>query len=173
MPELESRKTGGLTALGVTCVALGTVWIYTAAWAALQPETIRAQVARFGVPQLLTDFSVIVVYTDAAVNLLLAALLFAAGVGLLRLRKWGARLAVWYAIGRIGWSVVSTALTYMGPLTTRPPAGQMLPDQATFMAERFGPIAFTMLLAGFLLPVAFAVIILCLLSRKTYKDNLS
>ena len=173
MPELESRKTGGLTALGVACVVLGAIWAFTGAWAFLQPETIRAQVARFGVPQLLTGFGVTVAYTDAAVNLLLAALLFAAGVGLLRLRTWGARLAVWYAIGRVGWSVVSTVLAYMGPVTTRPPAGRMLPDQAAFMTERFGPIAFTILFAGFLLPVAFAVIILCLLSRKTYKDNLS
>jgi len=173
--ELEKKKTGGITALGVACVVLGAVWIVTAVWAALQPETIKAQTARFQAPQLLTGFSASAAYASAAINLLLAALLFAAGVGLLRLKKWGASLALWYAVGRIVWSILDTALAYLGPFKNRPaiPPGATRTAYAEYMSTRFVPVSTTILVAGFVLSLILPVVLLCLLSRKTYKDNLS
>ena len=35
MPELESKKTTGLT-------ALGALWVIAAAWSLLQPQTLQA-----------------------------------------------------------------------------------------------------------------------------------
>ena len=106
-------------------------------------------------------------------TLLLAALLFAAGVGLLRLRRWGAGLAVGYALARIGWSVAAAVVAFIGPFSGRPPPDALTAEQAELMKARFVPVALTEMCAGLLFSVAFAVILLCLLSRKTYRESLS
>jgi hypothetical protein len=41
------------------------------------------------------------------------------------------------------------------------------------MSASFGAIAVTEIVAGFILSTVFAVILLSLLPRKTYRDNLS
>ena len=173
MPELERKKTGGLTVLGVASVVIGAFGVATFAWAVLAPEVVNTQVDRAGVPRILTGTGLAAAYLDATVNLALAALLFAAGVGLLKLRKWGAKLARWYAFGRIGWSAVAAVLAFIGPFANRGRLEDLGPKQAEKMADIFGPISATLIVGGFVLSVTFAVILLCLLSRKTYQDNLS
>ncbi len=173
MPEVEGKKTGGLTALGVLSVALGALWVIASVWALLQPQTLGAMTRRYGAPELLTGSGVAGAYADAMVNLVLAGLLFAAGVGLLRLRKWGGRLAIWYAVARMVWSVVALLLAFVGPFSSRPDPETLGPGYAEFMRDRFGAVAATEIVAGFVLSVVFAVVLLCLLSRRSYKDAVS
>ena len=54
MPELEKKKTGGLTALGVLSVVLGGIFFITSVWSLLQPQVHMALVAKHKAPQLLT-----------------------------------------------------------------------------------------------------------------------
>lgn len=164
MPELEKRKTGGLTALGVLSVVLGGLWIIASAWGLLQPQVHDALVKLHKLPQLLTGLGLAGAYVDAAINLLLAGVLFVAGIGLLKLRRWGAIVATWYAVCRIVLSVLATVLAFIGPTAQ----GTRLDVQDNFI-----PIAIAEVIGGFVLSTLFAVILLCLLSRGTYKDKLS
>ena len=173
MPELEQPKTGGLTALGVISVLLGSLWIIASAWALLQPATIQADTADANAPQLLAGTGVSMAYADAAMNLVLAPLLFVAGVGLLKLRTWGAKLASWYAIARITWSLIALAIALTGPFANRPKPETVSPEYTRTMETLFTPIALTEMVGALVLSASFAVILLCLLSRKAYKDNLA
>ena len=182
MPELERRKTSALTTLGVLSVVLGALWIISSVWSCLHIEAHQQEVAHYerqGVPQILTGFGVTGAYIDAVTNFVLAGVLFAAGVGLLRLRRWGAKLARGYAFARILVSLVSVVLAFVGPIANRPgPAEletfrQLQPDTVEFLNTRFMPVVVTEVVAGFVLSTVFAVILLCLLSRKECKDALS
>ncbi|MFH1732577.1 MAG: hypothetical protein ABIF82_13135 [Planctomycetota bacterium] len=173
MPELERKKTGGLTALGVLSVVLGGIFFITSVWSLLQPQVHMALVAKHNAPQLLTGYGLAGAYASGAANLLLAVLLFAAGVGLLKLRKWGAASAVWYAIVRIAWSVVSAVLAFAGPFAAKVDLEKLHPDNAEYMQNTFPAVATTLIIAGLVLSSLFAVILLCLLSRQSYKDNLT
>ncbi len=173
MPELEKEKTGGLTTLGTLSVVFGAVFVITSFWAMLQPDAIEKVTRRAGAPQLLTGFGVACAYADAGVNLVLAVLLFTAGVGLLRLRKWGGRLAAWYALARIGWSVVALVFAFAGPFASRPNPDGLAAGYAEFMGTRFAAVAATEIVGGFVLSAVFAVVLLCLLSRETYRKALT
>jgi len=173
MPELESKKTGGLTALGVLGVVLGGIWLVTAVWALLQPASIQRMIERYRAPELLAGFGETAAYLDATANLVLAALLFAVGIGLLRQRKWGAAWGVRWAIARIVWSVVAAVMAFIGPFAARPDPEKLTHGYAEFMRERFVTIATTEIVAGLILSSLLAVIFLCLLSRQSFKDNLS
>jgi len=173
MPELESKKTGGLTALGVLAVVFGGLWFIAGVWALLQPGAMHLMVERYHAPELLTGFSVVAAYVDAAVNLLLAMMLFAAGVGLLQLKTWGGWLAARWAAARILWSVIAALLAFVGPFAARPDPENLAPGFKEFMQERFTAIATTEIIAGFILSSVLAVIFLCLLSRQSFKNNLS
>ena len=173
MPELERKKTGGLTALGVLSVVLGGIFFITSVWSLLQPQVHMALVAKHKAPQLLTGLGLASVYTSGVVNLLLAILLFAAGVGLLKLRKWGAAWAAWYAVVRIAWSVVDAVLAFVGPFAAKVDLEKLHPSNAEHMQNTFPAVATTLIILGFVLSSLFAVILLCLLSRQSYKDNLT
>ena len=177
MTEIERRKTTGLTVLGVFCVVLGAVWVIGAFWALLQPDTLAKWTKQSGAPELLTRLSVAWTYVDAGLNLVLAALLFAAGVGLLRLRAWGAKLGIAYAAARIVLSVLSFVFALVGPIAHRPGPQQLQGAREAklveFMSNMFMPIAVTEVVASLVLSVVFAVILLCLLSRPSYKARLS
>lgn len=173
MPELERKKTGGLTALGVLSVVLGGIFFITSVWALLHPQVHIAMVAKHNAPQLLTPYSLAGAYTSGAVNLLLAVILFAAGVGLLKLRKWGAASAVWYAVARIAWSVVDAVLAFVGPFAAKVDLEKLHERNAEYMQNTFPAVAMTLIIAGFVLSSLFAVVLLCLLSRQSYKDNLT
>lgn len=122
MAETEKKSTAGVTALGMACVILGAIWLIASLWGFLEAGTIRAETERVRAPQLLVGSTIWIPYVDAAANVLLAGVLFAAGVGLLRLRAWGRRLGIGYAWARIGWSVVALALAFLGPYSHRPEA---------------------------------------------------
>ena len=173
MPELERKKTGGLTALGVLSVVLGGVFFIASVWSLLQPQVHMALVAKHNAPQLLTGYSLAGAYASGAANLLLAALLFAAGVGILKLRKWGATAAVWYAVVRIAWSVVNAVLAFAGPFAAKLDLEKLHPSNAEYMQKTFPAVATTLIIAGLVLSSLFAVVLLCLLSRQSYKDNLT
>jgi len=172
MPELESKKTSGLTALGVLSVVLGALFFIGAVWGLLHPQVHQVTVKQANAVQILTGFGLTGAYVVAGVDLLLAGLLFAAGVGLLKLRKWGARLAVWYAVARIAWSAIAALLAIIGPRANAPGADQVAAQHGDAMT-RFPAISLTLILAGFILSILYPVILLCLLSRRTYKDNLT
>jgi len=182
MPELEHGKTSALTALGVLSVVLGAFWLIASVWSGLHIEAHQQEVAhyeRYGIPQILTGFGVTGAYIDAAMNFVLAGALFAAGVGLLRLRRWGATLARGYAFARIVASAVSAVFALVAPIASRPGPAELetfqplQPQTVEFLGTRFMPVVWTEIVAGFLLSTVFAVILLCLLSRKEHKDALS
>ena len=182
MPELERRKTAALTTLGVLSVVLGAFWIISSVWSGLHVEAHQQEVAHYerqGIPKILTGFGVTGAYADAIMNFVLAGVLFVAGIGLLRLRRWGAKLARGYAFARVAVSAVSVVFAFVGPIANRPgPAGletfrQLQPETVEFLGTRFMPVVVTEVVAGFLLSIVFAVILLCLLSRKECKDGLS
>ncbi len=176
MTEIRGQKHAGLTALGVLCVVLGVLFVIASVWGLLQPQVHQAVVAQSRAPQLLTGLSVAWAYADAALNLVLAVLLFIAGIGLLRLRRWGARLAIAYSLGRIALSLASFVLTFLGPIAHRP-TGQQIESLrepvASFLKTEFMPVAVTLTVGGLVLSVLFAVILLCLLSRRSYRESLS
>ena len=173
MPELESEKTGGITTLGVLGVVFGGIWLVTAVWALLQPASIQLMIKRYRAPELLAGLGEAAAYLDATANLVLAALLFAVGVGLLRQRQWGAAWGIRWAVARIVWSVVAALLAFVGPFAARPDPEKLAYGYAEFMRERFVTIATTEIIAGLVLSSLLAVIFLCLLSRRSFKDNLS
>jgi len=173
MPELNRKSTAGLTALGVVCVAFGAMSVVTCGWAALQPTTIAAETQFARAPQIQTRWIMALQYADAGLNLVLAGLLFAAGVGLLRLRVWGKKLAEWYAVARIILSVIEVIITLTGPLANLPSKDQLGPSVHQTLSTRFYPAGITIALAGLALSVLLPVVLLCLLSRKSYTDNLS
>jgi hypothetical protein len=170
MSDYESQKTGGLTALGVLSVVLGALFFVAGAWGMLAGPDLATQPA--GTPPVLSGMSLIFAYTDGAMNALLGGLLFVAGIGLLKLRTWGRRLAIWYGIVRLVWSVVGLMLGFLGPYMHRPGVAELTPEQAEFMTSQYPAIVLTQLLTGAVLSSAFAVILLCLLSRRNYQDAL-
>ena len=173
MPELEGKKTGGLTALGVLGVVFGGISLVTAFWALLQPAAIQQMLERYKAPQLLTGFSEVAAYLDGAANAVLAALLFAAGVGLLKQRKWGARLGIGWAASRIVWSVVAAVMALIGPFAARPDPATLPHGQEEYFLESFTGTALTLIFGGLILSSILAVVFLCLLSRQSFKDNVS
>jgi len=174
MAPSEPKKTSGLTALGVLSVVLGGVFLLASVWGLLKPQAIEhLQSKQPGTPRLLAGASVAIVYTDAAINLVLAGALLAAGVGLLRLRRWGARLARWYALARIVWSVTAFALALIGPFANRGNTEELFPPFAEYMQTQFTSVALTLMFGGLVLSSVFAVVLLCLLSRPGYRDPLA
>jgi len=172
VPEQESKKTGGLTALGVVTLVLGALSVIGSVWGLLQPQVHQVAVKRVNAVQILTGFGLTGAYADAVANLLLAGLLFAAGVGLLKLRNWGARLAVWYAAARITWSAIAAVLAVIGPRANAPGPDQVGPQFADAMT-RFPAISMALIVTAFILSIVYPVVLLCLLSRRTYRDRLS
>ncbi len=171
MPELE-RKPGGLTALGVLCVLFGAGWVIAAAWGLLQPQVHAATLKRTGAPELLVGIGLAGAYIQAAGTLLLGGLMFAAGIGLLRLRRWGARLARTYAVGQLVLSAAGALLALAGPMSNRPPADTLPKEYADVLEHDLVAISITEIVAGFALSAVFAVVLLCLLTRKRYVDLL-
>ena len=173
MPEVERRHTAGLTALGVLSVVFGALFVLASLWGLLQPQVIRAQAAQANAPQMLEGLGLRAAYLDGAVNLVLSVLLFIAGIGLLQLRNWGSKLAVGYAVARIAWSVIAAGLAIAGPFWHRPALEGFSAPLVEFMKTRFAPLAAAEILSSLVLSSIFAVILLALLSRKSYQDNLS
>lgn len=176
-----SRKTTGLTALGVISVILGALLIIGSLAALLQPEAISRTAEKTGVPSVLTGINLAFAYIDAMVNTVLAILLFTAGIGILMLRKWGAKLAIWYSWTRIVWSVIGFIFVFIGPLQMKEISDfsgynqndPMIKKLAEYMANWFPTIVITQAVAGLLLSCAFAVILICLLKRESYRNELS
>ncbi len=172
---MKEKSTMGVTVLGMVCVILGAVWLVASFWGFLQVETVRVETERAGAPQLLTEATVWIPYVDAAANAVLAAVLFIAGTGLLKFREWGRKLGIGYAWARICWSIVAFVLAFIGPYSRQAPIpeGEMYDVYRTFMEFRFAAVARTGMLAALLLSVAFAVIVLCLLKRESYRQAVS
>jgi len=170
--ELEGKHSTGLTALGILSVLLGALLFLGSFWGLLQPGPLQRVAEEHQVPQVLRGLGLAWTFVDAGGNVLLAALLFAAGVGLLKLRRWGGRLAVTYAVARIAWSVVALVLAFIGPYANLPEPEQLDPGAAASSPVTLHLIAATLIVAAFALSVVFAVILLCLLSRKSYRDRL-
>lgn len=173
MPELTRKKTGGLTALGVLGVVFGGIFLITAFWALLQPAAIKQMIEQHHAPELLTGFSEAAAYIDGAANVALAVMLFVAGIGLLRQRKWGVAWGTRWAIARIVWSVVAAAMALIGPFAARPDLEKLSHGHRAYLEGSFSPTALALIIAGVVLSSTLAVIFLCLLSRQSFKDNVS
>jgi hypothetical protein len=173
MPELERKAPGGLTALGVACVVLGALWLLAGVWNVLEPEATRRTLEQYQYPNVLAGANLALAYVDAVVSLVLGGAMAVAGVGLLRLRRWGARLGRLYAWVQIGWSVLTGVLAAVFTYANLPDPAVLPKEQAEFMETRFTPVFMTELVASVLLSCVFAVILLCLLSRQRYRDALA
>jgi hypothetical protein len=171
MSEVERKKTGGLTALGVISVNLGALFLIAGAWGLLAGPDLAKQPKN--APVILTQMGLSFCYADAGMNVLLAGTLFAAGVGLLRLKTWGRKLAIGYSLARIVWSIVAATMAFLGPYMYRPKAEGLREEFASFLRDYYPGIALTQIIAGAVISVVLPVILLCLLSRKNYKDNLT
>ena len=173
MSELEGQKTTGLTVLGAVSVLLGALWFFAGVWGFVHIDALMRMTADAGAPQVLKGFGVTGAYVDASVNMLLAILLFVAGVGLLMLRRWGATLAVFYGVSRIAWSVLAVVLAILGPIMNLPKREAFGPDAPQSVTQTLFTVALTEVIVGFILSSVFAVILLALLSRKDYRSKLS
>jgi Na+/H+-dicarboxylate symporter len=173
MPELESKNTGGRTALGVLGVVFGGYYLIAALSALLQVAELQRLVERSGAPQLLTRFGQVSVYLDAGVNIVLAVLLIVVGVGLLKQRQWGVEIGTKWAIARIVWSVVAAAMALLGPFAAQPDPETLAHGYKQYMQHHFTGTALTEIFAGLVLSSILAVIFLCLLSRPMYKNQVS
>jgi len=88
----------------------------------------------------------------------------------------GRTLALWYAWPRIAWSFVSAIFALVGPYSAQPDAEALRgirPEYREAMQHSFSANALTLIVGGLILSTLFAVILICLLSRQSYKDNLS
>jgi len=173
MPELESKNTWGRTVLGLAGLVFGACYLIAGFSGLLQVSSLQQLIERREAPQLLTAFSEAFAYLDASVNVVLAALLIAAGIGLLMQRQWGAAIGTKWAITRIIWSVVAAAMALLGPFAARPDPETLPHGYQQYMEHYFSGTALTGIFVGLVLSSILAVIFLCLLSRPTYKDHLS
>jgi hypothetical protein len=124
----------------------------------------------------MTGLAGVAAYLSAAGTLVLGGILFASGVGLLKLRNWGARLARTYAVAQILWSALAFLMALVGPFARRPDASDMeglRPELVEMLQAKFTAVSMTLAAAALVLSVVFPVVLLCLLSRDTYKQNLS
>ena len=180
MPELESKHTGGLTTLGVLGVVFGGFYLIAAFSALLQVSALRRLIEQSKAPPLLTRFGGVAAYLDAGVNAILAALLIVAGIGLLKQQQWGAEFGAKWAISRLVWSVVAAVMALAGPFAARPDLATLARDYKhlahgykQYMQHYFTETALVEIFSGLVLSSILAVIFLCLLSRPTYKEQVS
>jgi lysylphosphatidylglycerol synthetase-like protein (DUF2156 family) len=163
--EPSRREPGIITALGVFSVLFAFIFLIASVHGLLAAASTQAEMSEAKLPRLLTGAVAVLAYLRPVVNLALYGLLLAAGIGLMRPARWGFRLGRTYAVAQIGWSLVAGLVTILLTLLRDRDTSQLLDWQAAFMTTQYAALAITIHVAGILLSVLWAVVLLVLLSR--------
>lgn len=170
-PESRSPVPKVFGIINIVYACIGGIWaLFSLGIVLLMKSLVVNNSGEAGPALAAYDKLLVYTYVDAALKALLAGVLLAAGVGLLRKRMWAQKATVFWAVVRMVTAVLMVVLT-LGPsrefqeVANQGQRGQQAEFQQ--MAQGFGAVF------GVIFVCIYPVLCLVFMSKKSVKDALS